>query len=185
MKRRHFAWFLFSIGACLACAVGAALFYQLQCPNPANIETVIPDNADIEITLKRTTCFGECPAYALHIDGSGRVVYDGGAYTQQRGQREGQMSQQDFHRLIDAFETYNFYALKAQYQRAANPLCDPEAYEYWTDAPSVTIGLSVNGRRTEIEHYRGLMNAPPTLTELENLVDELVQSDRWVKLPGE
>ena len=91
------------------------------------------------------------------------------------------MSQQDFQHLIDAFETNNFYALKAQYQRAANPICDSEEYEYWTDAPSVTIGLSVNGRLTEAEHYHGLRNAPLELTGLENMVDELAQSDRWVK----
>ncbi|MCP4425708.1 MAG: hypothetical protein GY803_14525 [Chloroflexi bacterium] len=181
MKRRHITWLLFSVGACLVCAVGAVLVYQSQCPNPANVETVIPDNADVEITLERTICFGNCPSYTLTIDGSGSIVYNGRSYVQEKGRREGQMSQQDYQRLVDAFEIYNFYALSDLYRRAANPICDAEEYEYWTDAPYVAIGLSVNDRLTEIEHYHGLRNAPAELTELENLVDEMAHSERWVK----
>lgn len=185
MKRRTLGWLLLIFGLCLTCVLGAAIFYQISCPNLDTIKTVIPENADIEITLERSICFGTCPSYSLVVDNNGHIFYEGRKYTSIQGQHEAQMSQEDYQQLLHAFETYNFNQLVAEYHYAANPICTEDAFEnvfgYMTDAPTVYIGIMVNGRLTEIDHYHGDMYAPSKLRELEDLIDELTESNRWVE----
>jgi len=181
MKRKHMGCFIILIGTCLVFAISLTLLYRQVCPDPTSIETIIPASADVEIMLERSLCFGFCPVYTLHIDNNGQVLYNGGKNTHLQGQYKGQMSQEDFQQLVQAFETFNFYALVVEYQNVSNIACGQKALAFSTDAPSVTVGLIVNGRLTQVAHNHGVIYAPKVLTELENLIDDLAHSNQWVR----
>jgi hypothetical protein len=185
MNRRFLGWLLLLLGVTLMCGVVTLLFYEIQCPNMDEIETFIPENAIVEISMERSICFGECPSYSLHVEGNGHIFYEGGKHTKIQGQHEAQMSQEDYQDLIQAFETYNFNRLVAEYHNAVNPICTENAIENAfssaTDAPTVTIKIMVNGRLTEIDHYHGDFYAPSELRELEDSIDDLTESNRWVE----
>jgi hypothetical protein len=152
-----------------------------MCHVDEDIQTIIPQDADVIITLNRTPCFGNCPSYDLEIRDNGLVVYDGGNDVKQSGQHTDQISQADFHQLTSAFEELNYYLLEQKYRRAANIICDIEEYNYMTDFPYVHTSLTVNGQRTEIDHYHGLFSSPDELSQLENLIDEVANSSQWVR----
>jgi len=50
-----------------------------------------------------------------------------------------------------------------------------------TDMPSAITYININGVAKSIRHYHGDSNAPRELTELENKIDEIVNSDQWIK----
>ncbi|MBK8905345.1 MAG: hypothetical protein IPM53_29450 [Anaerolineaceae bacterium] len=157
------------------------VWYVGACRVDEDRQTLIPQNASVVITLERTICFGDCPSYRLEIHDDGRVLYEGAKHVRQAGQHSAQISQADVQRLIAGFEDLNYYALVADYHRAANPLCVRDDYEWRRHAPDVITSLSVNGQRTEITHYHGLLNAPEELYALEDLIDEVANSEQWVK----
>ena len=50
-----------------------------------------------------------------------------------------------------------------------------------TDAPSVITSITIDGKTKTIEHYHGDFNAPEQLIELENRIDEIINSKQWIK----
>lgn len=166
--------------SCLFCVAASALSYRQICPDPETIQTHIPRDADLNISLERTQCFGDCPVYVVSIQNDGTIFYHGRQYVRYEGMYSAKMTSQDFERLIGAFEEYNYFALVAEYRRGTNPICGPNAFVRGTDAPSVTTLITVDGRQTGVAHYHGQLNAPDELRELEDFIDDVAQTDRWV-----
>jgi hypothetical protein len=129
------------------------------------------DNLDeIIITLERTACYGFCPIYTLTIHGDGTVIYKGEDFVETVGKAETMISKEKVEQLISEFEKVDYDSLKDSYTERTI-----------TDAPSVITSITRNGKTKTVEHYHGDFNAPEKLTELEDKIDEIVNSDQWIK----
>ena len=136
----------------------------------AEQENPVDNLDDVIITLERTACYGFCPIYSLTIHGDGTVIYEGEDFVQTVGRAETVTSKEKVQQIIAEFENINFFSLKNAYTEKTI-----------TDAPSVITSITRNGKTKTVEHYHGDFNAPEKLTELEDKIDEIVNSERWIK----
>ena len=131
------------------------------------------DLTDLVITLERTVCFGACPVYELTIYGNGTVVYEGSEFVRVVGTRTTIISEEKVRLLVSEFEGIDYFALSDSYE------------DYMvTDLPFAITSFTSDERTKTVRHYHGDLSAPEELTELENRIDEIVDSKRWtVRLP--
>ncbi len=131
------------------------------------------DLSSLVITLERTVCFGACPVYELTIYGNGTVVYEGRQFVRVVGTRTTIISEEKVRQLVSEFDRIDYFALSDSYE------------DYMvTDLPFAITSITIDERTKTVRHYHGDLSAPEELTELENRIDEIVDSKRWtVRLP--
>jgi hypothetical protein len=122
------------------------------------------------VTLRRTTCFGECPDYSLKLFASGRVEFEGRYFVCAQGRRVAHVDGRAASRLIQDLEAADFFNL------AWAP------GNLWTDAPSASMTLHLRGREKCIHHYHGDEGAPRLAFKMEDEIDAIANSAQW--LPG-
>ena len=143
----------------------------LQAWPSSDVEIQMPRNSkDLVITLERTMCFGTCPVYKVAISGDGAVVYSGEAHVKVVGSRKIQIDEQKMKQLISLFKKIDYFSLKDNY----------DTYDV-TDFPWAITSLSIEGRTKKVRHYHGDRYAPEELTELENNIDEIVNTKQWIQ----
>jgi hypothetical protein len=143
-------------------------------PDPFPTDNRIPD--DLNVRLSRTQCYGTCPAYTVTVKADGAVSFVGQKFTKTEGQAEGQIDQVKLRQLIQEFKNANFFALEDSYTERSVGDCS-------TDGPTFTTALTINGTSKEVQHYTGC-EAPDELDALEDKIDEIVGTERWVGRPG-
>jgi hypothetical protein len=121
------------------------------------------------ISLRRTVCFGVCPAYEVTVHGDGTVVFEGQRYTRVSGFAIGKTDEATLRSLVKELEDADYFSLK-----------DYTKMEV-TDHPSAVTLASFGGKTNVVNHYYGDRSAPETLTQLESKIDELLKTDQWVK----
>jgi len=124
--------------------------------------------AGLAITLERTVCFGACPVYELTVYGNGTVVYEGRQFVRVVGTRTTIISQEKVRQLVSEFERIDYFAL-----------CDSYEDYMVTDLPFAITSITIDERTKTVRHYHGDLSAPEELTELENRIDEIVDSWQW------
>jgi len=133
---------------------------------------------DLMITLERTTCYGRCPAYTLTITADGSVVFEGRRFVKQEGVTiKSAITQDQLKRLMAEFERVKFFSLEDDYMN--NPrVC----VEYRTDNPSAFTSIRIDGKSKTVRHYHGCSGpkVPKEITELENIIDETVNTAQWL-----
>ena len=125
---------------------------------------------ELLIRLERTACFGKCPVYSLMIKGDGTVIYSGVDFVQTRGIQETTIPIADVNELVLEFEKADYFSLDDSYTKFGK-----------SDMPSVYTSITLGGISKSVEHYLGDLTAPKELTELEDKIDEIVNSDQWIK----
>jgi len=130
----------------------------------------LANQEELVITLERTACFGKCPVYSLMIKGDGTVIYAGVDFVRTRGIQETTVSMNAINQLVMEFEKADYFALNDSYTNFGI-----------SDMPSVNTSISIGGKTKAIKHYLGDRSAPNQLTELENKIDEIVNSAQWIK----
>ena len=136
-------------------------------------QTATPASSDLEdvvITLERTACKGTCPVYKLTIYGSGTVIYEGKDYVTTKGKVESTINEGKIAQLVAEFEKIDYFSLNDSYVERVI-----------TDAPSAITSITLGGETKSITHYHGDLNAPEELEELEDKIDEIVNSEQWIK----
>jgi Family of unknown function (DUF6174)/Domain of unknown function (DUF6438) len=141
-------------------------------PSLPQINQNIPNQRRSIITLERTACFGACPIYKLTIFGDGKVVYEGERFVKITGKRTAKISQKAVKELISDFEKINYFSLQNSYQGGP------------TDLPSAITSFNTGRKQKTVSHYLGSPNAPKELTELENKIDTVVNSQQWIAGTG-
>jgi hypothetical protein len=138
--------------------------------------TVIPQGIprDLKITLERTECFGFCPVYKLTITADGSVVFEGRRFVKQEGVTISSVSPERLKQLMAEFDRVKFFSLEDDYSEIR--LSCP------TDQPSAITSIRINGKSKTINHYLGCLEpkVPKGLTELENKIDEIVNTAQWL-----
>jgi Domain of unknown function (DUF6438) len=119
-------------------------------------------------TLERTGCYGECPVYRLTVSTDGSVVYFGARWVKVLGRREYKLSQAQVSDLESAFERANFMSLR-DYDHVES-----------TDDDWAHVSFLWGGRLKRVRHYHGDNAAPPALSVLEDELDRITDSGRFV-----
>jgi hypothetical protein len=147
-------------------AVGIAmiiLFSVLRIPGG------VSDTSSVLITMERTPCFGTCPSYSLIIHGNGTVRYEGFAFVAVTGVRTDQINEEKIRDLVQEFYRIDYFSLQDRYE-------DPS-----TDLPSTTTSIAITGIKKSVYRY-GF--GPENLIQLENKIDEIAGTERWIEGPG-
>ncbi|TCM37047.1 DUF6438 domain-containing protein [Novosphingobium sp. ST904] len=145
---------------------------------------------DTEVTLRRTACYGSCPDYEVSIRGDGRVRFSSN-YPRFPG------SAADVHR---AFNGYNVLwpdphetnvepeaaaALFQKFRDAHFMGMKPDYTAGVTDSPTYELTLRVGTTSKVVVDYVGRsVGMPRSMTQLEDAVDTLAQTDRWIRGNG-
>jgi hypothetical protein len=147
-----------------------------------------PAPAEAVITLERTSCYGRCPRYSLSIFADGSVVFYASpptSFTRVTGAARGEITREKMRELEGWFEAADYFSFNDRYRGAADG-CPT----YSTDAATVITSYRKAGRHKQVVHYHGceyrderLGVYPLTLTRLEEKIDELAGSRRWVGEP--
>jgi acetamidase/formamidase len=133
---------------------------------------------DDQITLERTACFGTCPVYKLTIKSDGSVMFQGERFTKTTGTATGKISATDFRALVAEFEKSDYFSLADAYTPGTKECPRPT-----TDMPSAETSIHLNGRAKRVAHYHGCGNegSLSKLTALEDKIDEVVGTQKWIK----
>jgi hypothetical protein len=133
----------------------------------------VPQSDISKVTMERTTCYGTCPAYRVTVNADGTVHYEGTDYVRQKGRQTGRISPEAFQKIVKKLEEIHFFQLNDQY----NSQEINGSSTFVTDQPTTITSVTSGGRTKKIENYFG---GPKGLYELEQLIDELAQSYKWV-----
>lgn len=133
-----------------------------------------PIPQDTVISLERTACGGECPAYRVSIDARGNVVYEGTEFVRINGLQRDRISVSQVATLLETAMRIGFFELREQYRDIRNP---DGTYTIVTDQPTVFVTVTREGRSRRVEDYIG---APEGLKELESQIDEAASTKQWV-----
>ena len=123
----------------------------------------------VMVTLERTACFGRCPIYKVTVLRDGTVLWEGERFVKTTGKATARLPVAVMADLAKAFARADFFALADKYDR----------YDV-TDNPSAIVGFDDGKRKKSIHHYYGDSSAPKALYELEDAVDRLVGTAKWV-----
>ncbi len=141
--------------------------------SPDSIEDVFPTDdsipEDLIIRLQRTPCYGECPAYMMTVKADGKVSFFGQNHVKYKGQTEDKINKEKIKQLIQEFKKADFFNLEDNY---TSKNCA-------TDNPTVRTTLFINGKTKKIEHDKGC-EAPKELIALEDKIDKIVGTEKWV-----
>jgi len=136
---------------------------QPQTPTHSDLKEVI-------ITLERTECFGTCPVYRLTVYGYGAVIYEGIRFAQVQGTMKTTISEEKIKQLVSEFQKLDYFSLRDSYEE-----------RNVTDMPSTITSLTINGNKKTVRHYHGDLSTPKELIELEDKIDEIVNTNQWIK----
>lgn len=135
-----------------------------------------PDPVDLNtfsITLERTNCYGSCPAYTVTIDGKGNVTYVGGLAALIPGTHHAVISHEAVTDLVNQIRAAHFLAAQDKYLAG------------WTDNPTYTLTLNINGIHKQVVDYIGpIVGMPIAVHNLEATIDRVANTDRWLKGSG-
>jgi hypothetical protein len=124
------------------------------------------------ITLTRFACDGNCPVYDISIYRDGSVIYEGIEDVKIEGRKESKISSRELQALIDAFKEAEYFNLSDNTKMRSG--C-------YTDASSARTTFTYEGKTKAITNYHGCPDYDMGLSELENLIDETVNSSQWVE----
>jgi hypothetical protein len=129
--------------------------------------TVVPDLEDVMIKLRRIPGWSG-PDYKLMVFGDGTVVFEGRYGTVVDGFRLATVSEERVRELLGEFEKAEFSSMTDHDERGVS------------DAPYVRTTLVKDGKRKSVLHYYGNNMPAEKLEQLENNIDKIIETDKWV-----
>jgi hypothetical protein len=145
----------------------------------------------LNLKMERTPCFGNCPVYILTIQPDGKFFFENiktikkGLPVTKKENVEGKLSEEKINQLISEIGKADCFALKDSYTGDSG-----NCPTYWTDSPTVTLSINLQGKEKTIPHYLGCEENdnpadkgkiyPQQLYNLENKIDEIVETKRWI-----
>lgn len=124
--------------------------------------------ASLLLSLSRGACFGACPVYGVEVMSDGLVRF--------KGERHVKVTEP----VEVTLDAATLGQLTARLEQSAFSSWTDYVKPDTTDLPTVT--LSFKGKT--LRHDRGDAKAPAALTKLEDDVDALLGTERWVKGAG-
>jgi hypothetical protein len=128
------------------------------------------------VTLERAPCFGTCPVYQVSIWRNGTVRFVGRRHVAYAGEVTESIPPARVDSLVAELKAGGYFDFADKYL-----FDEPACGQYATDSPVVVTSLSVDGRTKEIRHDYGCRAAPRELGRLEQRIDEVAGSKRWIE----
>lgn len=126
-----------------------------------------PDSK-IAITLNRSGCFGNCPSYSVTLTPEG-IVFEGGGFVVATGRHAASVDPDAVRALAAHFIKADFYSMANEYIASV------------TDCPTYQLSITVDSHTKRVTDYVGSWEGMPAIiTELEDAVDKLANTDRWI-----
>ena len=166
------------------------------CGNPVsqieNSNQSVPKK-DLQLSLKmgRSACNGRCPVYDLTVQPAGEIVFEGKKWTQTIGKANDKLNEEQLKNLVSEIEKADFFSLENVYDWDSG-----NCTELASDMPNVDITINLNGKEKTINHYHGCFEKdnspagktrniaerifPQQLYKLENRIDEIIGTKRWI-----
>src|ERR1041385_7544570 len=137
-----------------------------------------PGSNDDSITLSRTACFGTCPIYTVTINSDGAVTFNGERFVKNVGLAHGRIDQSAFRDLVREFEKLDYFTLPDEFVPGTK-MCPNMV----TDMPSANTSIRLNNKTKRVAHYHGCGTSGVLagLTALENRIDEVAGTQKWIK----
>jgi hypothetical protein len=141
------------------------------------------DLSKIEITLQRSACYGVCPEYEVTIHGDGRVIFTASAShgfaeilhqgVVWPGTHEDRIDPRTVAALFKQFQKAGFFDLRSSYRAAI------------LHGATYVLTVDTGRRHKSVEDYVGQQaGMPRVVTELEDAVDKVAGTDRWLRGTG-
>lgn len=124
----------------------------------------------IEISIKRTACYGTCPDYEMALRGDGTVTYTGRQYVRVSGQHTWKIDPAAVRALAREMEEAGFFELKDEYTAMV------------TDNPTTFTSLTIGARTKRVKDY---VAGPKKLKELAERIDQVAGVKKYVFVTGE
>ena len=134
------------------------------------------------VTLERTTCFGNCPAYRVTVTADGKVSFTGHARVQTM-QATGQATPAQLAAIHDALARADFDAMQASYVSR-----EDGCSMIMTDQPGIKITVDRPGGSHSVDFYLGCTGplaeaVRPRIEQLAKSIDEQLGTRRWIGTP--
>ncbi|HSJ08565.1 MAG TPA: DUF6438 domain-containing protein [Longimicrobiales bacterium] len=133
---------------------------------------------DTRISLQRLPCFGTCPVYTVVITGDGTVTFTGQQHVQTMGTATARIEPSAVAALVKELEDGGYFTFADRYEMDA-PACGM----YHTDAPRANTTVTTTARTKTILHDFGCGGAPTALRGLEDAIDRVAGTARWIGTP--
>lgn len=146
------------------------LIFSFSCNTPKKVTKSQNVNDTTIIKLQKTMCYGKCPVYTITIYGDMRAEYAGKKNVDKIGKYEKKLEKSEVDNLIKAFEDADFFEFKDEYTAKV------------TDMPTTYVTYTVNEKTKRIRDYFG---APEELKKLEKMVENIANSEGWIKINEE
>jgi hypothetical protein len=118
------------------------------------------------VELRRSTCYGRCPAYTVRVRADGKVTWSGRAFVAKVGEDTATISPDQARALIEKFRNTEVWSLCSDYSRAV------------TDSSSAKTRLRIGNMEKEIDDYAH--SAPAWFIELRDQIDSIAGTRRWI-----
>lgn len=152
---------------------------------PQNIKTNNSENQTVSenipknllITLNRGACYGTCPAYNLTVSADGSVEFEGFDHTKIKGKAKDTISEDKVKALVAEINKSDFFALSDSLDEKSNNCASIS-----TDNPTAKISVRLKDKERTISHYIACPQNSDAkkLEALENKIDEIVETKRWI-----
>lgn len=165
----------------LRALLGGSLLWLGACAVRANADSG-PPMPEASVTLERSTCFGNCPAYSVTVAADGKVSFTGHAHVQTM-HAEGRASAPQIAAIHDALARADFAAMRASYVST-----DDGCELMMSDQPGIKITVTSGTGSRSVDFYFGCTGAiadtvRPRIEQLAKSIDQQLQTRRWVGTP--
>ena len=138
---------------------------------------------DLKIKLHRYPCMGTCPCYDVTLYGTGEVIYNGGYFVKEVGERRDEVNSFELLELFKYAVEVGFFEMQDNYEFRTfisfdEDLLINEHGDTLTDQPSCQVTIDTGKQSKSVLNYLG---APKRLITFENKIEKLANTKRWVK----
>ena len=134
----------------------------------------VPD--DTIVTLQRGACEHRCAAYKLIIFGDGVLIWVGEDHVRQMGVVKSKVNVEELKKMLEEFTAAGYFNLESEYGKTDEGCTSTVRREPVVISSVASGGLS----KTIIHHHRCIGAIPDKLTALEDRIDQLAHSSRWI-----
>ncbi|MDN5865264.1 MAG: DUF6438 domain-containing protein [Gammaproteobacteria bacterium] len=168
---------LIFLGERLSSSFGGGQSPRAADPTPSSVSALMPTTqeslAGFKLFLSRCKNSPECPYYALSVTGD-TLKYVGVRGVARKGVVQVSLSRDRKRQLLALVRKAGFFALDDSYG-----LEDAGCKAQRMDAPTLKIGVTLNGQTKVVTVNKGCLNVPPRLVALAQGIDRVSRSARW------